>query len=72
MQEGSRRRQVESKPRGELNEGGLGNILASGPSYSGFNSEHSQIFIRGKIVDVAKAIQWCWLEESGQWLENVD
>ena len=24
---------------------------------------------RGKIIDV---YQWHWLEESGQWLENVD
>ena len=55
MQEG-RRRQVESKPRGELNEGGLGNILASGPSCSGFNSEHSQKTSEEKIVDVTELI----------------
>ena len=24
------------------------------------------------IVDVAEVNQWCWLEESEQWLENVD
>ena len=27
---------------------------------------------RGKIIDVAEANQQRWLEESGQWLENVD
>ena len=26
----------------------------------------------GKIIDVAEANLWRWLEDSGQWLENVD
>ena len=30
------------------------------------------IFFRGKIIDVAEVNKWLWLEESGQWLENVD
>ena len=30
------------------------------------------IFFRGNIIDVAEADQWGSLEESGQWLENVD
>ena len=55
MREG-RRRQVESKPRGELNEGRLGNILDSGPSCSGFNSEHSPKNSVEKIVDVTEVI----------------
>ena len=38
----------------------------------GFDSQHSRIFFRGKIIDVAEVNQWRWLEESGQWLENVD
>ena len=25
-----------------------------------------------KVIDVAEVNQWRWLEESGQWLENVD
>ena len=28
--------------------------------------------VPSKIVDVAEVNQWCCLEESGQWLENVD
>ena len=27
---------------------------------------------RGKIIDVAEVNQQHWIEESGQWLENVD
>ena len=42
------------------------------PSSPGFNSHRSQIFCRGKVIDVAEVNQWHWLEESGQWLENVD
>ena len=41
--------------------------LASGPSCPGFKPLHSP-----KIVDVAEVNQWRCLEESGQWLENVD
>ena len=40
----------------------LVSILASGPSRPGFDSQH----------DVAEVNQWCCLEESGCWLENVD
>ena len=29
-------------------------------------------FFRGNIIDVAEVNQRCWLEESGQWHENVD
>ena len=29
-------------------------------------------FFRGKIINVSEVNQWRWLEESGQWLENVD
>ena len=25
-----------------------------------------------KIIDVVEVNQWRWLDESGQWLENVD
>ena len=37
-----------------------------------FDSQHSRNCFRGKLIDVAKVDQWRWLEESGQWLENVD
>ena len=47
-------------------------ILASGPSCPGFDSKHSQKKLREKIVDVAEVYQLCCLEESGQWLQNVD
>ena len=47
-------------------------ILASRPSCPGFESQHSEIFFRGKIVDVAESNQQRSLEESQQWLENVD
>ena len=46
--------------------------LASGPSCTRFDSQHSQKKFRGKIIDVAEINQRGWLEESGQWLENVD
>ena len=42
------------------------------PSSPGFNSHRSQNFCRGKVTVVAEVNQWHWLEESGQWLENVD
>ena len=35
----------------------------------GFDSQH---FSDEKIIYVAEVNQRCWLEESGQWLENVD
>ena len=44
-------------------------VLASKPSCPGFNS---QIFSRGKIVDVAEVNKWPCLEKSRQWVENVD
>ena len=49
------------------------NILASRPSYPGFDS-HSipKNISKEKIVDVAKVNQWRCLEESGPWNENVD
>ena len=46
--------------------------LASGPSCTRFDSQHSQKNFRGKIIDVAEVNQRRWLEESGQWHENVD
>ena len=50
----------------------MAGILPSKPSCSRFDSQHSQKLLRGKIVDVAGANQWRRLEESGEWLENVD
>ena len=47
-------------------------ILASRPSYPGFDSQGSQKFSEGKIVDVPDVNQQSYFEESGQWLENVD
>ena len=37
-----------------------------------FGSQHSPIFSEENLVDVAEVNQWRWLEESRQWLENVD
>ena len=31
-----------------------------------------EIFSDNKIFHVAEVYQWCWLEESGLWLENGD
>ena len=36
-----------------------------------FDSQRSQKNFRGKITDIAEVNQRCYLEESGQWLENV-
>ena len=47
-------------------------ILASEPSWPGFNSQRPQKISEEKIVDVAKFYQWRCLEESGLWLENFD
>ena len=47
-------------------------ILASGPSCHRLDSQHSQIFLEIKFVHLAEINQWRCLEESGQWLENVD
>ena len=42
------------------------------PISHGFDSRHSQKNFSGKITDIAEVNQRHWLEESGQWLENVD
>ena len=61
-----------------LNVGGWGqhstivSVLASRPSCPWFDSQHSRIFSVEKTVDVSEVNQWRCLEESGQWLENVD
>ena len=47
-------------------------VIASRPSYPQFDSQHSRKFFRGKIINVAQVNQQRCLEESGQWLENVD
>ena len=44
----------------------------SGLSCRGFDFWHSQFFQMKKIVDVAEVNQQHCLEESGQWLYNVD
>ena len=41
------------------------------PSSPGFDSQHSKNISEEKIIDVAEVNQLHWLEESGQWLENV-
>ena len=47
--------------------------LASGPSCPRFDSQHSQKEFQKKIiVNVAEVNQWPCIEESGQWLQNVD
>ena len=52
---------------------GESSILASGPSCLEFDSQHSQTFLRGIFfVNFAKVNQQHCLEESEQWLENVD
>ena len=48
-------------------------ILASGPSCPEFDSQHSAKILSDEIIiDIAEVNQQRWLEESGQWLENVD
>ena len=44
-------------------------ILASGLCCPWYDFQH---FSEEKIIDVAEVNQLHWLEESGQWLENVD
>ena len=46
--------------------------LASGYSHPGFRSLHSQKNLEVKIVGIAEVNQRRCLEESGQWLENVE
>ena len=59
-----------------MNWGGVG--YSTGEAYlliiqrPRFKSQHSPKNFRGKIIDVADVNQRRWLEESGQWLENVD
>ena len=45
--------------------------LAPGTNCPGFDSQHSQKISEETIVDAAEVYQQRWLEESGQWLENV-
>ena len=47
-------------------------ILASGPSCHRFHSWDSWYFSKEKIVTFAEVNQCRCLEDSGQWLENVD
>ena len=42
------------------------------PSSPGFDPQALPNFYRGKIINVAEVNQQRWLEENGQWLENVD
>ena len=48
-----------------------GSILASHPSAPGPSPIIPKIFQIDKLIDVAEFNQRLWLEESGQWLENV-
>ena len=55
-----------------LSSGGLHStevLSCFSPSSPRFESRN---FFIGKIIDVAEVNQQRWLEESGQWLENVD
>ena len=47
-------------------------ILTSRPSCPRFCAKHYDIFSEKKIVNVAEVNQLRWLEESGQWIENVN
>ena len=47
-------------------------ILASRPHCPRFDSQHSRNFFRGKKLSCVAEVNWRhFLEESGQWLENV-
>ena len=46
--------------------------LASAPCCARLDSQPSQVFFGGKIINVAQVNQQRRLEESEQWLENVD
>ena len=50
----------------------MASILASGLSCPGFDSQCAQKISEEKIINIAEVNQWRWLEESVQWLENVD
>ena len=49
-----------------------GSILASHPRAPSLIPSIPPKKFRGKTINVADIIQWCWLEDSRQWLENVD
>ena len=49
-----------------------GSILASHPAAPGSIPSITKKNFRGNIINVAEINQWHWLEESEQWLENVD
>ena len=59
----------------DLEEGGqhstIFSIFASGPNCPGFYSQQKKNSGE-KIIDVAEVNQWRWVEESEQWVENVD
>ena len=50
----------------------MASIIASGHRCPWFISQHFQKNSDDKIVEVAEVNQVRFLEESGQWLENVD
>ena len=49
-----------------------GSRLASYPAAPGSIPSIPKSFCRGKIIGVAEVNQRGWLEESAQWLENID
>ena len=46
--------------------------LLPDPAAPGLIPSIPKIFSEKNIAQVGEVNQWCWLEESGQWLENVD
>ena len=48
------------------------NILASRPTCPRFNSQHSQNYFRGKMINEAEVNQRHCLKEWGQRFKNVD
>ena len=44
-------------------------LLLTRPSSPGFDSQH---FSEEKLSMLLRLNQRCWLEDSGQWLENID
>ena len=63
-------KKISSKPSGGLNSREVAYLHLTQQPQIGFPV--FPIFFRGKIIDDAEFNQWRWLEESGQWLENVD
>ena len=49
-----------------------GGCLASHVAAPGSSPSIPKILSEEKIIYVADVNQWHWLEESGQWLENVN